>query len=480
MISPDYSKLTPEKKRRAIELLQEKVRRKRENFVDFYQPNKKQAEFHKMGNYYAQRCFMAGNQLGKSLSGAAEYAYHLSGEYPDWWQGLRFSKPVLAWACGVTPQEIRDSIQLLLCGSLEKNEIGYGTIKNDQIHSIQRAMGTPNCLDYIMVKHKSGGLSVCRFKAYSQGRQKFQASTIDIVWFDEEPPEEIYSEGLTRTNNGQFGPTSLLTYTPLLGMTNLTHKFEVAPSEEQVLIRMGIADVDHYSEERKKQIIDAYPEHEREARKNGIPILGSGRVFPVLEEAIKWEPHAIPKFWAQIIGMDFGYDHPQAFVHGVWDRDTDIIYITKGWKQSQCSPVNAAGVIKPWGDWIPVAWPHDGKQHDKGGSNEELASQYRNAGLNMYHTHATHEGGGYGTEAGITAMIERFQSGRLKVNKYFEEWFEEYRIYHRKDGLIVKERDDLMSATRQLIMMLRIAETEPFDEEDYIPPRNQNAPLGWS
>ena len=37
------------------------------------------------------------------------------------------------------------------------------------------------------------------------------------------------------------------------------------------------------------------------------------------------------------------------------------------------------------------------------------------------------------------------------------DWFEEFRTYHRKDGLIVKLRDDLMSASRIGVMMLRYA-----------------------
>ena len=49
-----------------------------------------------------------------------------------------------------------------------------------------------------------------------------------------------------------------------------------------------------------------------------------------------------------------------------------------------------------------------------------------------------------------------------KVFANLTEWMEEFRMYHRKDGLIVKERDDLMSATRIAIMMLRIA-TSPKD-----------------
>jgi hypothetical protein len=38
------------------------------------------------------------------------------------------------------------------------------------------------------------------------------------------------------------------------------------------------------------------------------------------------------------------------------------------------------------------------------------------------------------------------------------DWFEEFRLFHRKDGKVVKEGDDLLAATRYGIMMLRFAE----------------------
>jgi phage terminase large subunit-like protein len=462
-----------------IELLQEKQKRKDENFVALYKPNFKQKEFHRMGNFYGERCFMAGNQLGKTLAGACEASYHLTGMYPEWWSGMRFTRPVTLWACGVTSEVIRDSIQLLMCGNIEKNQLGCGTIPRYKIGGSQNAYGVANCLDSVTVKHVTGGISTCKFKPYSRGREKFQASTIDIIWFDEEPPVDIYGEGKTRTNNGQFGQTVMLTYTPLLGMSTVTEMFLKDPSEEQVLINMTIRDVDHYTEEEKEKIIAGYLPHEREARANGVPILGSGRVFSTPEEALFWEPHDIPKHWPQLNGGDFGYDHPQAWVNFAWDRDLDIIYITKAWKERECTPVIAASVVKKWGEWVPCAWPHDGHQHDKGGSNKQLAGQYRDAGMNMHETHATHEAGGFGTEAGVSELMERMKSGRLKVNKYLFEWFEEYRMYHRKDGKIVKERDDFMSATRIGAMMLRIAETKPLDDEYYEEPAREESAMGW-
>lgn len=95
-------------------------------------------------------------------------------------------------------------------------------------------------------------------------------------------------------------------------------------------------------------------------------------------------------------------------------------------------------------------------QHDKG-SGDTLAAQYRAQGLNMLRAHATHGDGGFGLEAGVMAMLDRMKTGRLKVFSHLGPWFEEFCLYHRKDGLIVKERDDLLSATRIATMMLRAA-----------------------
>ena len=58
-------------------------------------------------------------------------------------------------------------------------------------------------------------------------------------------------------------------------------------------------------------------------------------------------------------------------------------------------------------------------------------------------------------------MLDRMHTGRLKVFSHLTEWFEEFRLYHRKDGKVVKEMDDLMSATRYALMMIRFADTPP-------------------
>lgn len=223
--------------------------------------------------------------------------------------------------------------------------------------------------------------------------------------------------------------------------------------------RMTIEDAEHYSPEQRAAIIASYPAHERKARTLGIPQLGSGRVFPIDEDEIKIKPFEIPVLWPQIGGLDFGWDHPSAAARLAHDRDTDVIYVTASWGQRETTPVFAAAALKPWGEWLPWAWPHDGLQHDKG-SGEQLAALYRAQGLNMLPERATFEDGGNGVEAGIAEMLDRMQTGRWKVFENLEDWFAEFRLYHRKDGLIEKINDDRISASRYAMMMKRFADTK--------------------
>lgn len=452
-------------------LAAELIRRQRTNRLKFYAPYAKQLEFHAAGLKFSERLFMAGNQLGKTVAGGAEWAMHLTGRYPDNWPGATFPKAPLLWAGSVTGESTRDNPQRVLIGPPAKEEEwGTGFVPLECIRDRTRAMGVPNLLDSVVVRWGGGGdvqsgESVVAFKAYEKGREKWQGPTVDGVWFDEEPPEDIYSEGLTRTNNGQRGQFAMQTFTPLLGMSTVVCRFIMPAGDDpgaeyRHVTKMTIDDAEHYSPEERAKIIASYPAHEREARAKGIPTLGSGLIFPVLEDEIVIQPIAIPTIWPQINGIDFGYDHPFGAVNLAWDRDADIVYVTKTYRSRQTTPIIHAAAIKPWGDWIPCSWPHDGFQHDKG-SGEQLAGQYKAQGLNMLPENAEWEEGGIGVEAGIAEMLDRMLTGRWKVFSTCTDWLEERRLYHRKDGKIVKERDDVISASRYALMMLRFAETKP-------------------
>ena len=441
--------------------------RRSRNRLREYRPYSKQAEFHAAGATFRERLLMAGNQLGKTLCASMEVAMHLTGRYPDWWIGRRWDRPIVGWAAGVTGESTRDTVQRLLLG--RPGQHGTGAIPHDALIGTVAARGVADLVDTIQVRHISGGVSILGLKSYEKGREKWQGETLDLVWFDEEPPLDVYSEGLTRTN--ATGGLVFVTFTPLLGMSDVVMRFLNEPNPDRTVVTMTIDDAEHYSPEERARIVASYPAHEREARARGVPILGSGRVFPIEEDAVAIDPFEIPAHWPQLGGIDFGWDHPSAGVRAAWDRDSDVLYVIKTHRAREQTPVLFAAAVKPWGDWLPWAWPHDGLQHDKG-SGEQLAKQYREQGLEMLPERATFEDGTNGLEAGVLEMLDRMQTGRLKVFRTETLWFEEFRMYHRKDGLIVKERDDLMSATRYAMMMRRHAVVRPRAAVDA-------APMNW-
>lgn len=479
---------TLQKKSRAvllqeIQLLEEIRRRRAENWLLYYKPYKKQLEFHQKGSTHRERLFRAGNQLGKTLAGAAEVAMHLTGKYPEWWEGKKFDRPV-RWMAGSESAELtRKGVQRLLVGTPEdRNAWGTGAIPKDCLEGWSMRSGVADALASVTVKHYTNGIydgnSTLQFASYDQGRTKWQADTLDGVWFDEEPPLDVYSEGITRTNT-TMGPV-ILTMTPLFGMSEVVRRFMTNPTADRADICMTIDDAEHYTQEERDRIIASYPEHEQEARTKGYPSMGSGRIFPVKESLITCDAFEVPIHWAQIIGIDFGHDHPTAAAKLAWDRDNDIIYVTAAYKRRGVDATNLgispttmhAASLKPWGPW-PIAWPHDGLQHDKG-SGTELASQFRDEGLDMLPMKASHppvppqkEGeGGNGVEAGIEEMLTRMLTGRWKVFSHLQEWFDEFRIYHRKEGKIVKEFDDLLAASRYANMMKRFAKNKR--EAEYV------------
>lgn len=440
----------------ALEITKELERRKRTNRLRDYKPYAKQVDYH--ASTHREVLFMAGNQLGKTMAGTAEDAMHLTGEYPEWWTGYRFDKPI-TMLCGSESYELtRDGLQRLLIGPpANEEEWGTGFIPQRAIVSKTRRSGVSNALDSVTVKHVSGGNSTLLFKAYEQGRGKWQANTVDYVHFDEEPPEDVYFEGITRTN--ATGGLVRVTFTPLRGMSGVVARYLLEESDDRRVVTMTINDAGHYTPEEREKIIASYPAHEREARTKGVPSMGSGRIFPVPEEDIICDPFEIPSTWVQINGIDFGWDHPFGAARCAWDRDNDVFYVAGEYRQREASPIIHAAAIKPWGAWIPISWPHDGLQHDKG-SGEQLAEQYREQGLELLPERATFDDGTNGVEAGVSDMLQRMQTGRWKVFSTCQTWLEEFRLYHRKDGKIVKERDDILCASRYALMMKRFAEVE--------------------
>lgn len=458
-----------------LKVLQELKRRQDRDKLSRYKPYPKQIDFHNRGSTHRERLFRAGNQLGKTWSSAYEIAYHLTGLYPDWWQGKRWARGVTGWALGESMESTRDTLQRLVLG--RPGEWGTGTIPEKLIIDIKRAQGIADSVDAVFVRHVSGFVSRLYFKSYEKGRSKLQGETLDFAALDEEPPLDIYTEVLTRTNATKG--IVWITFTPLLGMSDVVRMFIQTPTPERADINMTIDDVAHYSKEERDKIIASYPAHEREARAMGVPILGSGRVFPIAESEITVQPFQIPDHWPIICGIDFGIDHYTACAWLAWDRDTDTTYLYDAVRIRQSTPREIAPIMKTRGEWVPVAWPHDGLQTEKS-SGIQLADFYRHEGINMLFEKASLPETGaeegykvsrFSVEAGVMLMFQYMQAGKFKVFAGLNDFFEEFRLYHRKDGKIVKEQDDLLSAVRYGFVMRRFACVPPDPQKMMADPR---------
>lgn len=429
-----------------------------------YVPYQWQMDFHQAGRDNPERMLMAANRVGKTASAAAEVSMHLTGEYPDWFDGRRFDKPTLVWTGSPTNETSRDIVQAELLGGLGE-KLGTGWVPRKYIEGTPttRQAGVKNVVDSFQVKHKKGGLSTCVLKTYEQGWQKWQGTAPHVVWMDEEPDDyKIFSESQTRilTSKGIV----LVTFTPLSGVTDLVEHFQ---SGGPGIYVKGATwnDAPHLSQEDKDRLSASYRAHERAARTEGIPMLGEGAIFPVSDQDITSKVIEIPRHWARIKGCDFGIDHPAAGVEIAWDRDQDVIYVIDCYRKAgEKAPYHAAWFNKS-NAMVPVAWPHDGMNREKSGG-KILADAYREHGVNMLPKSARYprvpgeteaKGGPQPVEPIIDEVYERMITGRFKVFAHLSEWFEEKRSYHRKDGLIVARRDDILKATFYAVMMKRYA-----------------------
>ena len=177
-------------------LAAEQMRRKGVNKLSQYRPYPKQRLFHNLGRTCTERLLRAGNQQGKTHAGAMEMAMHLTGRYPQWWEGRRFDHGVEAWASCDTGETTRDNPQRVLLGPV--TQWGTGAIPEDALIDAKRGRGVADLIDTVLVRHASGGVSRLGFKRYDQGREAWQGPSKHVIWCDEEPPIEIYSEALAR------------------------------------------------------------------------------------------------------------------------------------------------------------------------------------------------------------------------------------------------------------------------------------------
>ncbi len=404
----------------------------------------KHVEFMQMGANKRSRLFCAANRVGKTVTGAYEITCHATGIYPDWWQGKKFNRPVTIWVAGESSISTRDVIQFELLGAY--NDLGSGMIPKHLIADKPKTKsGVAECIDTVRVKNLFGGESSIIFKSFEQGRSKFQGTSIDVIWLDEECPDEIYEECVYRTATTQG--IIILTYTPFKGYTEIIKMHKDVDNTSKYFINVGWDDgVPHLSEETKHELLEGTHPAFIEVRTKGIPSLGAGAVYPVPERDIIVDDFPIPSHWRKAYAMDVGWNKT-AVIWGAID-DNDIVYFYSEHYAGRQEPPVHAEAVKSRGDWLkgvidPAA---RGRSQVDG---RQLLNEYEKLGLDLtIANNAVH--------VGIQTVWQAMISGKLKIMRSLTNTLDELRVYQfDENGKIKKERDHLLDCIRYYFISAR-------------------------
>jgi len=180
--------------------------------------------------------------------------------------------PNKGWIVSLDYPQSRDVIQPVIFELLPAHEMLGGSIS-----------GGWNKQDQIL-RLKNG--SIIGFKSCESGREKFQGADKDWIWFDEEPPEDVYKECIARIPGGNRTLTIWGTLTPLKGFTWVYSQVYKSDRPDVECFEATIFDNKYLPEEEVIAFEASLNEYEKEARIYGrFGIIAGIPVFS--PEAIK-------------------------------------------------------------------------------------------------------------------------------------------------------------------------------------------------
>lgn len=312
-----------------LKLVKEEIKeRKKEDFLSQYNSgekiHKKQLEFHKCQK--KNRWVFGGNRSGKTECGAVETVYLARGIHP-----YRKNKPISCWVVSLSKQVQRDVAQAKVLHYLKKQWIEKIVMAKGRQDSAESGV-----IDFILVRNVFGSLSKIGFKSCDQGREKFQGTSLDFVWFDEEPPYDIYLECKMRVldRSGEiFG-----TMTPLKGLTWVYNEIYLNEHNDENVwtIQMEWADNPYLSQKEIEEMSASISAEELESRRYGKFMQCGGLVYNSFDENKHViEPFEIPKDWQDNISIDPGLNNPLSAHFYVRDYDGNVYVIAEHYEKGK-------------------------------------------------------------------------------------------------------------------------------------------------
>ena len=321
---------------RAVE--QEQQRRRRSDPLAFYNAaepiHQKQMAFHRCPK--RNRWVFGGNRSGKTECGAVEAVRMALGTNP-----FRPNRAdVFGWVVSLSQQVQRDVAQKKILHYLPKDRIADIVMLSGRKDAPETGI-----IDQIFVKNAFGGISVIGFKSCDQGREKFQGSSLDFVWFDEEPPEDIYRECLMRVFDKKgdvFG-----TMTPLKGLTFIYDEIYLnkRANPEIWYEFMEWADNPHLDAGEIQLLESAMDEAELQSRRFGKFAAAEGLVYPEFDEHTHViDPFPVPPEWQDKVSIDPGLKNPLSAHWYAVDFDGNVYVVAEHYAAGKDIDYHAARI----------------------------------------------------------------------------------------------------------------------------------------
>jgi phage terminase large subunit-like protein len=450
--------------------------------LKYFRPFEHQIKF--FNTISDRRGILAANRIGKTVSTCFETAMHLTGQYPAWWTGHRFRKPITVMVAGEGWSQVALVLQQELLGSPDiklRNQLGTGAIPRDAIvHDTMRSDGA-NAIG-IEIKHTSGGKSYLLFANYTQEVRQLQGFKLDLAVFDEQPPDDFFSEIVTRTATTQG--MILCSFTPLKGLNGLVSKFW---NREQGYdyVRVAWDDVPEYDlwgepfllNKTREQLQRDYLPHEREARMQGKPVMGKGVVF-ALRDWPTYRPGELnfsemPNI-QRVIALDLGLVNDKTVISLMyWDP-----YERSAWlhKQIVVQGIEEAvptqyinHLLRPEVYGTPIVLPADastpGRYTMSANSIRELFEQYE---LNVIEKAIMNPPDAQGRVTnhksyGINQMRQMLEVGSLMINENCVDFLREAQNYYVDTQGRFSDPDDCIDSARYAILGCLNGLAEPWD-----------------
>ena len=456
------------------------------NQLKYFRPFEHQLRFFATGAA-ERRGILAANRIGKTVSTCFETAYHLTGLYPEWWpeHARRFNKPITVMVAGEGWQQVAMVLQNELLGTQDvkiREQLGTGAIPRDLIRFDTMRSDGANCLG-VEIRHSSGSNSYLVFANYTQEVRQMQGFKLTLAVFDEQPPDDFFSEIVTRTatTQGQV----LCSFTPLKGLNGLVSKFW-HHEEGYEHIRVSWDDVPEYDpwgepfllNETRRQLERDYLPHERDARRNGVPVMGKGAVFQIRN----WPTYQTGDYdfrntrgLNRVIALDLGLVNDKTVISLMyWDPDNQEAWLhtqitVKGTEEA--NPVNwIQHLMRPEVFGTPIVLPPDagtvGRYTMSALSIRQLFEQYE---LNVYPDPIRNPPDAEGRTTnhkafGINTMRQMLELGTLHVNENCVEFLREAQNYYVDEKGRFSDPDDCIDSARYALLGCLNGWAEPWDD----------------